>query len=279
MTALAIWSWSILPNHRPKGKAMWAPSDKGILSSIAGLAQHPVFGLACLVAGALGMYYFFARDLPETRREIQLVSQKLDAIQQEIRKAEERQGVSLTSHAREERSARESIGTSLKAVQADLISLKVRLDGKIDANDVHRLISKVEEITAAEAPSFAGVIAVSGKPQIASGIYAEILKGPSDGSVFYAMKDPGKYGVAKSLKALMFAKGGTWEATNTGLKVNFVGGEVTFAAKPSASKTDLVRQADLFNSLSHSVKAAGGEVINPAPIKKPSVLQRPSTQK
>ncbi len=253
MVAAILSPWSILPAEEITGGDM---ARKGVWEAIGGWRS-----ILAAIVGALAMlaffYYFLNLVLPDLRQGQEKVLAELQKLRGDLQEQEKRQRQDLAAHAVEERQIRENLSSNVRAMRSHVIALKVKVEGKVNASDLKDLVSQVEGVSGAEAVVFTGVTDVIGMPKPYSGFDKFKTVGlPYDALALKA----GKLRVDQSLATLLLTRDARWEATAEGLTVFYEGGSAKLRAKPTASKYDLIRQADVFNSLSQAVDALADSV-------------------
>lgn len=260
MTVVAI-PWGILTFRSSRKTAVAKAKDgSSLLHSIPTLWALAAIGVA-LIAGAIGAYQFVLRDVPDIKQGIQ-------AIQKDLKDAEQRQRTDLSAHTEQEQNARGRLDSQMKVMQSNMIAVRQIVERrKLKPAEIKELLTNVRDVSTSEATQLNSHTTISGPPlpQMPTAIAAAVSSDeiPKDVAEIFIATGKGyeKFPVGKHVARVLMLKNNKWEATKGGIKVTYEGGAAMFEAKSNVQFVDLQKQADLLNSLSQAVGMSGWPTV------------------
>lgn len=222
--------------------------------------------LVAAVAGAFAMYQFALRDVPDIKAGV-------EAIRKEIRASEDRQRSELGNHITQEQASRLKMDSTMRVLQANLISIMQRVERRpLKSSEVREIISSVRDVSTTEASNLDKPV-VQGEPPKMPVAIADTVPEEIRAEIPAAFAVETYNDVSKAIAAALVAKNATWELAGRGIKVKYDGGSAFFPDRTFTTPEQLQKQVELFNHLSRAVSQT--IFVAPSGVKPPASMDRP----
>ena len=219
------------------------------LTIVLGAALSAILGAYC-------MYKFVAADMPALRAEYQRATGETYAYRSDLASVRSQ----FEGHVGQEKASRDEIANSLRALDANLVVLGQKMDGRpLAPHEARTVLATVREISITEAAklesiaTIGGVIAEEYTPMLALAKKEESLR---EFATFFGAATPSVQ--PAYLGKLLLIRNGTWHVMDRQILFKWDGGSARLRATSDLPQSEIVRKAELFNSVSRAVTHAAG---------------------